>query len=131
MKFSCEQCGTRYSIADQKVEGKRLRIRCKVCSYIMDVRGSARGGQAAASVPAEAPSAPVPVKLEWYVAKGGDPVGPLSFEVIAGDIKSRKISRDVLVWNETFTDWKSAADVPELARLIPPPCLRRIYPLSK
>ena len=42
MKFSCEQCGTRYSIADQKVEGKRLRIRCKVCNYIMDVRGTPR-----------------------------------------------------------------------------------------
>ncbi|MGB0646338.1 MAG: GYF domain-containing protein [Bradymonadia bacterium] len=126
MKFSCEQCGTRYSIADQKVEGKRLRIRCKVCSFIMDVRGTKRNQPAFDAPPvAEAPVAPLAppsqTDLEWYVANDGTPVGPISFEQLADDIKSRRVSRDVLVWNETFTDWKSAADVAELARLIPPP----------
>ena len=126
MKFSCEQCGTRYSIADQKVEGKRLRIRCKVCSFIMDVRGTKQHQPVAESAPlVEAPAAPVgpppQVELEWYVANDGTPVGPIPFDQLADDIKSRRVSRDVLVWNETFTDWKSAADVAELARLIPPP----------
>lgn len=124
MKFSCEQCGTRYSIADQKVEGKRLRIRCKVCNFIMDVRGTpkhliraeaSRSETAVQAVPDMAPTA------DWYVAKDAEPVGPITFNALAAEIKARRIPRDVLVWNENFSDWKSAADVPELSRLLPPP----------
>ena len=55
------------------------------------------------------------------MAKDGEPVGPITFQALATEIKERRLARDVLVWNETFSDWKSAADVPELARLLPPP----------
>ncbi len=47
MKFSCEKCQTRYSIGDEKVAGKVLKIRCKTCGNIMVVRESgARSSQA-------------------------------------------------------------------------------------
>ena len=38
MKFSCERCQTRYSIGDDKVKGKVLKIRCKTCGNIIVVR---------------------------------------------------------------------------------------------
>ncbi|MDW8283507.1 MAG: AgmX/PglI C-terminal domain-containing protein [Myxococcales bacterium] len=38
MKFACEQCKTKYSIADERVRGKILKIRCKHCSHVMTVR---------------------------------------------------------------------------------------------
>ncbi len=38
MKFSCERCQTRYSIGDEKVKGKVLKIRCKTCGNIIVVR---------------------------------------------------------------------------------------------
>ena len=38
MKFSCERCQTRYSIGDDKVKGKVLKIRCKTCGNIVVVR---------------------------------------------------------------------------------------------
>jgi predicted Zn finger-like uncharacterized protein len=38
MKFSCERCQTRYSIGDEKVRGKVLKIRCKTCGNIVVVR---------------------------------------------------------------------------------------------
>lgn len=38
MKFKCEKCNTRYSIADEKVRHKILKIRCKVCSHVIVVR---------------------------------------------------------------------------------------------
>lgn len=124
MKFSCEQCGTRYSIADQKVEGKRLRIRCKVCNFIMDVRGTPRHliqADVSRSETKVQAAPDLPADQDWYVAKDGEPIGPITFGALAGEIKSRRLARDVLVWNETFSDWKEASDVPELARLLPPP----------
>jgi len=38
MKFVCERCQTKYSIADEKVRGKVLKVRCKSCSNVITVR---------------------------------------------------------------------------------------------
>jgi predicted Zn finger-like uncharacterized protein len=38
MKFVCDRCQTRYSIADEKVRQKILRIRCKTCGNVIVVR---------------------------------------------------------------------------------------------
>ena len=35
MKFVCERCHTRYSIADDKVRQKILKIRCKTCENVI------------------------------------------------------------------------------------------------
>ncbi len=43
MKFICDKCKTKYSIADAKVKGKVLKIRCKNCSNIITVREQKRG----------------------------------------------------------------------------------------
>lgn len=41
MKFVCDRCQTRYSIADEKVRQKILRIRCKTCGNVILVQDSA------------------------------------------------------------------------------------------
>ncbi len=38
MKFLCERCKTRYSIGDDRVRGKILKIRCKNCNNVVTVR---------------------------------------------------------------------------------------------
>lgn len=38
MKFACEQCATKYSIADERVRGRVLKIRCKSCNHVITVR---------------------------------------------------------------------------------------------
>ena len=71
MKFLCERCGTRYSIADDKVRQKILKIRCKSCDNVITLRDSAVSDAPAESstqgvsrpAPAAAPRpAPVPVR---------------------------------------------------------------------
>ena len=38
MKFICEKCKTKYNIADEKIRGKILKIRCRTCSNIIEIR---------------------------------------------------------------------------------------------
>lgn len=38
MKFLCERCKTKYSIGDERVRGKILKIRCRNCANIITVR---------------------------------------------------------------------------------------------
>jgi predicted Zn finger-like uncharacterized protein len=38
VKFLCDRCKTRYSIGDERVRGKILKIRCKNCANVITVR---------------------------------------------------------------------------------------------
>ncbi len=38
MKFVCKHCGSKYTIADDKVRNKVLKIRCKKCGNIIKIR---------------------------------------------------------------------------------------------
>jgi predicted Zn finger-like uncharacterized protein len=73
MKFVCDRCQTRYSIADEKVRQKILRIRCKTCGNVIvvgDEHVLAAGGRAGregtaapdrqAAVPAKSPASSAP-----------------------------------------------------------------------
>ena len=40
MRFACEQCQTKYSIPDERVRGKILKIRCKTCGCLISVSES-------------------------------------------------------------------------------------------
>src|SRR3569623_2144817 len=56
MKFVCERCHTKYSIADEKVRGKVLKVRCKSCENVITVRETgATIDDAGSGIPKEAP----------------------------------------------------------------------------
>jgi predicted Zn finger-like uncharacterized protein len=68
MKFHCDRCKTRYSIADERVRGKILKIRCKNCSAVITVK---EGGQVAAPPVPAAAGAPARPAQPSAMAKGG------------------------------------------------------------
>ena len=41
MKIVCGNCGAKYSISDDKVQGKVFKIRCRKCSNVIVVKGTA------------------------------------------------------------------------------------------
>jgi predicted Zn finger-like uncharacterized protein len=51
MKFVCGKCNAKYNLADERVAGKVLKIRCKTCGHIIEVSG-----------PQPRPAAPKPVE---------------------------------------------------------------------
>src|SRR5262252_1512473 len=42
MKFVCDRCQTKYSIADERVRGKVLKVKCKTCANVVTVREARR-----------------------------------------------------------------------------------------
>ena len=53
MKIVCDACQAKYSISDDKVQGKVFKIRCKKCSNIIVVRGGAGAAEAGAGAAGE------------------------------------------------------------------------------
>ncbi|MCW5808555.1 MAG: zinc-ribbon domain-containing protein, partial [Deltaproteobacteria bacterium] len=57
MKFLCDRCKTRYSIGDDRVRGKILKIRCKNCANVITVREGMPDPEAAPAPAAGEPRA--------------------------------------------------------------------------
>jgi predicted Zn finger-like uncharacterized protein len=53
VKFFCEQCKAKYQIPDEKVAGKTVRMKCRKCSFLIEVRPH----HVSASAPPPAPAA--------------------------------------------------------------------------
>src|SRR6185295_6390428 len=108
MKIVCDSCATKYSISDDKVRGKVFKIRCKKCSHIIVVRGTAD-----ASAPAPSPAAPE--GGGWHLVVKGEQVGPLTEADIRGRISRGEINAETYIWKEGFADWLKLSAVPEFA----------------
>ncbi|MCC6875290.1 MAG: zinc-ribbon domain-containing protein [Sandaracinaceae bacterium] len=102
MKITCESCGAKYSIADAKIAGRSVKIRCKKCGASMLVR---------ASTPAAMNEGP---QEEWHVHSDGAPIGPLTAEALRAGVSQGAIARDALVWREGMDDWAALERVAEL-----------------
>lgn len=131
MKFLCDRCKTRYSIGDDRVRGKILKIRCKNCANVITVREGmsvedsahaergrpttaapmsaapppAGGGALASAFAAQLTKPPPALEEEWYVSIDGDQSGPYSLADAQRWITSKPIDADVHCWSEGFDDW--------------------------
>ena len=135
MKFLCDRCKTRYTIADERVRGKILKIRCKNCANVITVReGQAEPVENAdvvdaaemsaeereASVVARRPGAtqqlaaaaaaakaepPSVLDEEWFVSIDGVQTGPLTLVGAQAWIRKRPASDELYCWSEGFDAW--------------------------
>jgi hypothetical protein len=53
-------------------------------------------------------------KQEWYYARGGSQVGPVTFAQLTDVAKTGSLGRDDLVWREGMGDWQPASTIPGL-----------------
>ena len=133
MKFLCDRCKTRYSIGDDRVRGKILKIRCKNCANVITVREGMPDADAAAPDPSRrkspttnAPMAqsiaasqgalsaafsaqmakpPPALEEEWYVSIDGDQSGPFSLAEAQRWVAGKPYDAELHCWSEGFDDW--------------------------
>jgi predicted Zn finger-like uncharacterized protein len=123
MKFVCERCHTRYSIADDKVRQKILKIRCKTCENVITVRDSgpvattAFGQSPHGAAPPPPPRGPAPSR-EWFVAINGEQTGPMTRSDIARRVLHCKSEDEVYVWKDGQDGWKPPEEVPVIQQEI-------------
>lgn len=158
MNFACENCQRRYTIADEKVRDRPVRIRCKACQHLMSVgplpapepyeeaekedatrmvsleslevlRVQTLSPTAAAAAPAANPWEDEPTRAApsgedgalWFVSSGGKQLGPFATAELVAKLRSGAVQTKNFVWKKGMTDWKRAADLPELALLLEEP----------
>ncbi len=122
MKVGCQQCGASYSVADEKVAGRKLKLRCKKCGEPMVIDGSGQGsnddessGPFGPNVQVvDVPPSAVTGDVEWYVASDDAAQGPYTAEEVQSHYAAGLITADTLVFHEGMEGWVAAGEVPEL-----------------
>ncbi|HEY6723433.1 MAG TPA: zinc-ribbon domain-containing protein [Polyangiaceae bacterium] len=142
MKVTCESCGSKYTIKDDKVRGKRVKIRCKGCKSPIVVDGLSIDGSSASSDSENAPAysdvpdapddtglasaqaafpgaAPLGAAVErWSVNLSETDSRDMTTDEIVAAWRSGVVTDDAYIYKPGFDDWKPILEVPELARLV-------------
>lgn len=93
MKINCSNCSARYSIADEKVAGRVVKVRCKKCGDAIVVRGD---------------------EAVWHSSIDGEQLGPFTSGELGAHLGG---NGSAFVWREGFCGWVEARDVADLAHL--------------
>src|SRR6187549_1839792 len=116
MKIACEACGAKYTIADDKVRGRRVKIRCKGCGTPIVVDGQHGGdpstsdAETDAALEAEGP-------VIWSVNLSDTDSRTMSTEEIVAAYASGVVTSDAFIWKDGMADWVPLLDS-ELAPLL-------------
>ena len=126
MKITCHNCSAKYAIADDKVRGRRVKVRCKSCRTAIVVDGYAMEEDAQAGAMHDAagpdddyeatrvqPSSPA--ADAWTVNITDDDQRSLTTEQIVAAWQTGEVNQDAYVWKDGMDDWLPILDVPELA----------------
>src|SRR5215831_155240 len=129
MKIVCDACQAKYSISDDKVQGKVFKIRCKKCSNIIVVRGGA-AAEAAPQPQQEKDTrvydygydggdrAPSGDEAVWHVVINQDQVGPMTAVDVQRRFATGEIDAETYIWREGFPDWLPLNQVDTFAGLL-------------
>ncbi len=132
MKITCQSCGAKYAISDDKVRGRRVKVRCKSCRTAIVVDGySADADAEAAALGSMAGSdddeatrvhqtstsdANAAASADmWSVNLSDTDQRDMTTSEIVSGWNSGLVTQDAYVWREGMDDWAGILDVPELA----------------
>ena len=134
MKITCQACAAKYTIADEKVLGKVVKIRCKKCGATIVVNGNDPAAMAAGAGGGAAQAAPA-----YDYAQGGSGGEAWTVNVADGDQRTMTdqeiadayhagvVSDETFCWKDGMNDWLPLREIEPLyavctsTRAMPPP----------
>ncbi len=115
MKITCHSCGAKYTVSDDKVQGKTVKMKCRKCGATIVVggagasAGSAEGAGAQEVVAADGTGADLaPGSYLVNVADGDQRTMTLA-EVLDA-YNSSVVNADTYVWSDGMADWQPLGD---------------------
>jgi predicted Zn finger-like uncharacterized protein len=130
MKVTCQACSAQYTIADDKVKGRKVKIRCKACQTPIVVDGQNPPAESAGSGHSEAPPALDPFAPEtamandadvWNVNLSDTDSRTMTTAEVIESFRSGVVTTDAFVWKDGMADWIPIMDCVELAPLLQGP----------
>ena len=120
MRITCDSCGAKYNVADEKVQGKTVKIRCKKCSNVILVNGKTESSVMGSSPPAndlnaQAGGLPLQPEALYHVNVAENDQRELRMDEVVEGYRAGWITGDMFVWTEGMSDWAPLAQVDAVA----------------
>jgi len=112
MKITCHSCGAKYTVSDDKIQGKTVKMKCRKCSATIVV-GNAQADGAAAGADAGSPPAG-----SYLVNVADGDQRTMTAGEIADAYRAGTITDDTYVWADGMSDWQTVLENPEVAAAI-------------
>ncbi len=106
-KVSCDKCGAKYSLAESRTAGRVLKIRCKACRHVFEVRGDA-----------ERLSVATLGKKHWFVAIKRKRVGPLTAQDVREKLASGEATARSYAWRRGMKSWQRITNISEFSEIV-------------
>lgn len=120
MKITCESCGSKYTIADAKVKGRKVKVRCKGCKESILVDGTGLDGSGSSDSPEPEDAVPLtdtslaPRPDTWSVNLSDDDSREMTTDELVRGWRTGVVTSDAYVWKDGMGDWKPILEVGEL-----------------
>jgi predicted Zn finger-like uncharacterized protein len=114
MKITCQSCQSKYNVADEKVQGKIVKIRCRKCGATIVVQGNSgttANGSAAVVGPASPAASGEGDGAQWHVNIGEGEPRTMSLGELIDAYNTGVVSQDTFIWTDGMDDWKPLSDV--------------------
>ncbi|WP_394843376.1 zinc-ribbon domain-containing protein [Pendulispora brunnea] len=118
MKISCQSCQAKYTIADEKVLGKIVKIRCKKCGATIVINGNepeatASSGGAASGGTVSDPGYSAD-QDQWTVNVADGDQRTMTVQEIVDEYKSGTIHDETFCWKDGMNDWLPLREIDSL-----------------
>lgn len=121
MKISCQSCGAKYNIADEKVRGKIVKIACKKCGARIEIDGREPAEQAQDQDETrvfDQAQAPAPSADTWTVSIDDNDQREVTTAQLAELVQQGVATLDTFVWRDGMGDWQAVRDVAALQSVL-------------
>jgi predicted Zn finger-like uncharacterized protein len=109
MKITCGSCGAKYTVSDDKVQGKTVKVKCRKCSAVIvvsstgEVQTSGGNGHSTGALAAEAAT--------FTVSVGDNDQRNMTMAEIVAAYNEGVIDAETYCWSEGMDDWTPLKDV--------------------
>ncbi|MGZ3452375.1 MAG: zinc-ribbon domain-containing protein [Polyangiales bacterium] len=114
MKISCQSCGAKYNIADEKVRGKIVKIACKKCGARIEIDGREPEAQAQDQDETRVFDQPNAGGGTWTASIDDNDQREVTTAQLVDLYKQGVITPDTFVWRDGMADWQAVRDIGEL-----------------
>jgi predicted Zn finger-like uncharacterized protein len=118
MKISCQSCQAKYTIADEKVLGKIVKIRCKKCGATIVINGNeavqASQGETAAADTRVYDYTQQPSGDQWTVNVADGDQRTMGMQEIVSAFRSGTINDETYIWRDGMAEWLPIREVAEV-----------------
>ncbi len=106
MKITCQSCPAKYNVADEKVLGKVVKMRCRKCGATIVINGNELGA-AAAGGEASADEG-------WTVNVDDGDQRQLSTDQLLDAFRDGTVNEETYCWRDGMADWLPLREIDEL-----------------